>query len=540
MALPAVLIPAIAALAIIGIVAVLFSSLFVFTFILASIVLVLTICISVLITLPFTGSIVRLRANYLPKAVSLDNVLEDGAGEGPAPQAGSGTTRKISAYLLSQRRQGAKIGPVVSGVFPMLARTKKLEGWQGIYKGSFFVTVQLLLLAAVIAIFFDVDGTPSVTGGAYKSAPTGPGQFGFFGNLLFMCFVALISLPLNVATYRTIVHPRVLSWRPGFAADSLAEILSPAERAQPWRLYLIPGLLAATFAHIGWVGLLTRAVRHILVPTLGGLAAPRPASPDQTDYTGPNSSSKEVNPLALVIFLVWCLLSVVALSPLEVVTIRLAVQRPVRQQPLHLAYSRVATEPSRGPASYSHQASAPTSSQQTASFSDNAKPTSDDKPLPSEPSKADDQTHLEAGRPSFAIDDEDEIDAGSRGASGGDDPAVNDSQNVRGQPARTTDTAGGHPSGPLPQPNGTSSHAYGNRGAANPASYNEPSEPVIALRPVEEVGPDGANEDGAGVVERYEGLKDCIDKLVEEEGVEALYRGAWVTALGALGGSLGA
>lgn len=84
----------------------------------------------------------------------------------------------------------------------MLARTKKLEGWHGIYKGSIPVALQLLLLAAVIALFFDVDGSPGVTGGAYKSAPTAPGQFGFFGNLFFMCFVALVSLPLNIITYR--------------------------------------------------------------------------------------------------------------------------------------------------------------------------------------------------------------------------------------------------------------------------------------------------------------------------------------------------
>ena len=72
--------------------------------------------------------------------------------------------------------------------------------------------------------------------------------------------------------------------------------------------------------------------------------------------------------------------------------------------------------------------------------------------------------------------------------------------------------------------------------------YAEPSEPVIALRPVEEVtdAAGGVGEEGEAVVQRYEGLKDCIDKLIEEEGVEALYRGAWVTAIGSLGGSLGA
>lgn len=156
----------------------------------------LSIGISVGISQPFNGAIVRLRANYLPKAVSLDNVLEDGQ----ASSAASGP-RALSSFLLSERRSTAKIGPVVTGVFTMMMRTKRLEGWSGIYKGSAPVAVQLVTLSALTLLFFS-GASQSSAGGAYKAGPAGPGQFGFFSNLFYMLFVAVVALPLNVITYR--------------------------------------------------------------------------------------------------------------------------------------------------------------------------------------------------------------------------------------------------------------------------------------------------------------------------------------------------
>lgn len=340
----------------------------------------------------------------------------------------------------------------------------------------------------------------------------------------------------------------MLPWHPSTVRDSLSELLSPAERAQPWRLYLIPGLLAATFAHIGWVGLLTRAVRHVLVPNLGGLSPPQPASSGDTDYSGPNSSTKEVNPLALIIFLAWCLLSVVTLSPLEVITIRLSVQRPERQQPLHLAYSGASNGPPRRPASYSHQASVPSVNgpRPSETFSDNAKPTADDKPLPSQPERngGDD---LDAGHPSFAIEDEDESNeadcpqSANATAPSAESAAARQASKIAGQSRETSTIAPGRNFGGTSVPNTAPHHPHASQGILYHSSYVEPNEPVIALRPVEEATSNASGGGGgASVVERYEGLKDCIDKLVVEEGVESLYRGAWITALGALGGSLGA
>ncbi len=69
-------------------------------------------------------------------------------------------------------------------------------------------------------------------------------------------------------------------------------------------------------------------------------------------------------------------------------------------------------------------------------------------------------------------------------------------------------------------------------------SGGEPPEPVIALRPIEEqTAEEAAAEFGAPVVTRYTGLVDCLNKMVDEEGIESLGRGAWVTLLAMFAGS---
>lgn len=416
----------------------------------------------------------------------------------------------------------ASQGPEVSGLFAMLFRTKRLEGWAGVYKGSFPVACQMFLLACITGLFFNVDGYANAgAGGSYKSAPSGPGEFGFFGNLAFMTFSAIISLPVDVIASRAVVHPNVLPFGFKYLRQNLEELLSPAELAQPWKLYLIPGLLPVSLAHIAWVGFLTRLVRHLLVPTLGGLADSTPASPDQTDYSGPNSSMKEINPLALIIFLAWTLFSVVPLSPLEVIIVRLATQRPERQQPLHMHYSRLQQQQARanGPASYSHQA--------TVSAATGAN--GGDKPLPTEPNKADPnatEQDEQPSRPSFAIEDEegeDEATPDAAAAASASKPANADNQQQQQQQQQYTPQSSQHGSGDAPR--------------RSVRFAVDPPEPVIALRPVDE---SSSEEAESAAVQRYEGLRDCIDKIVDEEGVEALYRGAWLTALGSVMGGIAA
>ncbi len=156
-------------------------------------VVFLSIAISIGISQPFQGALVRLRANYLPKAVSLDNVMEDGEGS---------ARRVFAEFVQSQEaRATAKIGPVVPGILAMIRRTYRLEGWPGLYKGSLPTAAQLIWLSLITWIFFDL-APKGVVGGGYKAAPSGPGQFSFWTNIFYMFFISLAALPLNVITYR--------------------------------------------------------------------------------------------------------------------------------------------------------------------------------------------------------------------------------------------------------------------------------------------------------------------------------------------------
>ncbi|KAJ1020704.1 hypothetical protein NDA16_004096 [Ustilago loliicola] len=486
------------------------------------IAITLSIGISVLISQPFNGAIVRLRANYLPKAVSLDNVLEDGSSNSTAPRAA------LSSFLLSERRSSAKIGPVVTGVFSMMIRTKRLEGWAGIYKGSIPVAIQIFTLSTLTFVFFS-GASASSPGSAYKAGPAGPGQFGFFANLFYMLFVSMSALPLNVITYRTIVHPRILPL--GNARDNLRELLSYTEFSQPWRLYLLPGLLAANVLHVAWIGLATRIVRQLTVPSLGRLPGATPAGSDQDTYSGPNSNMLELSPVGLPLFVLWNVVSVVVLAPLECAMVRLSTQRPERQNPLHRAYARVPNG-NGAPSPYSHQATAAAQAQPGGAYrdtasSETARKSTDstnavDKPLPTSPDDL-------PGRPSFAIEDEESDDDGNvtSAANKASKPNGNKAACVLGQTIPESTPSSDNNSAPSTNFN---SHPQ--------FSGGEPPEPVIALRPIEEqTAEEAAAEFGAPVVRRYEGLMDCFNKMVDEEGIESLGRGAWVTLLAMFAGS---
>lgn len=514
-----------------------------FELILALFVLAISVIISILISQPFTGALVRLRANYLPKAVSLDNVLEDGAQPGNSGVRGV-TAGAISGYFLRERQSAAKIGPVVSGIVAMLIRTRRLEGWPGIYKGSAPVAAQLIVLGFFTLLIFNVGGITGTGGGAYRSAPSGPDQFGFFGNLFFMIITSIVALPLNVITNRAIVHPRILSFQN--ARENLRELLSYSEFSQPWRLYLLPGLLPVQLLHIFWIGFVTRIVRHWTVPSLGGLPPSTPAGPNDDTYSGPSSDgSMSVTTFGLAVFLSWCVLSVVILSPLECVMVRLSVQRPERQQPLHLAYARLSSNGAQqaGPAPYNNQAQV----QQTNNATQDGNETNGYSDQVNTNGKSDTQPTDPAPRPSFAIEDEE--DDSEQPIGGVKEPAK---ENKSTSIEETRDQADIPPA-----TNGNAHRVLGpqansqNSNPSPPSNTNtnwyragsEPSEPVIALRPcdeplsAEEAARIEAEGFGAPTVERYSGMMDCLNKLVDEEGIEALYRGAWVTLLGILVGN---
>lgn len=94
--------------------------------------------------------------------------------------------------------------------------------------------------------------------------------------------------------------------------QSLGVLLTPAERRQPLILYLTPGLLISQILQIV-SSLMLHYIRAVVVFAIA-----------------PNNSGVHAlyaSPIRLVIGLVFALIATALLAPLEVITIRLAIQR---------------------------------------------------------------------------------------------------------------------------------------------------------------------------------------------------------------------
>jgi len=236
--------------------------------------LVGSLAISLAILVPLTGALVRFRAHYNPKGLQLD------------PEGG------VQPHT----------GPVITSFFAMLVRVYRIEGWLGLYKGL----MPTLLSTSIVTLFLLLFLSDSnLRHGTYSTPSTG-----VLGTLAYSVFAMLISLPQTIITDRAITTPHKL---PCFnAIYSLRILLTPTERRRPWILYLTPGLLAAQVSHIAYVVLGLRTVRRLLLPELSqhGLF-----------------SREDVSVIKLAIFFVLALASMVVLTPLEVIAVRLAIQR---------------------------------------------------------------------------------------------------------------------------------------------------------------------------------------------------------------------
>ncbi|KAG1732214.1 mitochondrial carrier [Suillus paluster] len=233
-----------------------------------------TLGLSLAILVPLAGTLVRFRAHYNPKGLQLDS---EG---GVQPHT----------------------GPVISSFFAMLRRVHRIEGWLGLYKGLMPSLLSSLVITFFLVIFLSDS---NLRHGTY-SAP----DAGAVGILFYSIFAMLVSLPQVIITNRAITTPHKLPYLN--AIYSLRVLLTPTERRKPWILYLTPGLLAVQVAHIAYVVLGLRTIRQLLLP---GLA--NPGFPNRD----------EISPVKATIFLVIALLSTAILTPLEVIAIRLSIQR---------------------------------------------------------------------------------------------------------------------------------------------------------------------------------------------------------------------
>ncbi|KAG9083775.1 hypothetical protein FRC06_004372 [Ceratobasidium sp. 370] len=245
------------------------------------------------LSVPLAGAIVRLRANYTPKGLQLNQEEDINGSSHVAPEA--------------------RVGPAVHGIVNMLRRIYRLEGWPGMYKGFMpaFISTMLLTLWAVLTI-----------PGHAKYQPRGQMHVpaaGVFRSLLYGMGTLVVAIPYEILFNRAVCTPHRLPWfRP---MESLRIVLTPFERRKPWVLYLTPGLLAARMLILIWVVAVARVVRVMLLPSLAdGLGSAH----DEDDQ---NHMTKRLNIINLTIFTLFSASSTAILCPLEVLATRLSVQR---------------------------------------------------------------------------------------------------------------------------------------------------------------------------------------------------------------------
>jgi hypothetical protein len=236
-----------------------------------AIIFFITLIAILLVTVPLTGVLVRFRANYNPKSLHLD-------AEGGAQ---------------------AHAGPVVNSYFGMMARVYRLEGIAGFYKG-FMPTVSSLVLVSIALLLF-TNSTPQH--GTYR-APS----ISMIGTLIYALAMMVLNLPRVVLTSRAITTPQRLSW---FGLrHSLRVLLTPTEQRKPWIIYLTPGLMSAQVCHIVYVVIILGVARRLLLPE-SLVKVPRDDFPT----------------FRFALFLIMSFSSTIVLTPLEVISTRLAIQR---------------------------------------------------------------------------------------------------------------------------------------------------------------------------------------------------------------------
>ncbi|EJU01858.1 hypothetical protein DACRYDRAFT_40236, partial [Dacryopinax primogenitus] len=248
-------------------------------------VLLLTVFLSLLITVPFLSLVIRYRAHYSPRALGLPE-------DTTAPL--TGTT-------------GLTTGPEIRGLLHLLSRIRAQEGIAGLYKGICPVLFESLLGGLTALIYFGITspGMAVGAGGSYAVAPTfGLAAFGW------AVFSLLLNLPMTVILNRSITTPYRLPYSP---LRALRLLLSPTEYRQPWKIYLLPGLLPTKLVHIAYLTLVLPGLRAILVPSF----SPESEWGDTLGFWGG---------MGLGTYVVFLLLSTALLCPLEIIALRLSLQ----------------------------------------------------------------------------------------------------------------------------------------------------------------------------------------------------------------------
>jgi hypothetical protein len=114
-----------------------------------------------------------------------------------------------------------------------------------------------------------------------------------------------------------ITTPYYLPWFD--AKYALGRLFTPTELRKPWLLYLTPGLLGAKMVHVGYIVLVLRTLRTLLLPTVDKIYS--------GEFNRESGLPPDFTPVRIITYLVLAGLSTVILCPLEVISTRLSLQR---------------------------------------------------------------------------------------------------------------------------------------------------------------------------------------------------------------------
>lgn len=166
-------------------------------------------------------------------------------------------------------------------------------------KGSYSIPRASLLQSLVYGLFMTMVAIP----------------FGIIANR-FVFFSPPPTHLLTLTFCRAITTPHRLPVNS--PRTSIRLLLTSYERRHPWVLYLTPGLVAGQLLHILFISLVSRLVRAVLVPTLA----------NGLDSATEDGTIVKLSTFRLSVFILFqALAGTAVLSPLEVMTERLSVQR---------------------------------------------------------------------------------------------------------------------------------------------------------------------------------------------------------------------
>ena len=241
-----------------------------FNVVLGAIAFASTAC-TALTGIPALGTMVRIRANYLPKGVALD--------------------------------ESGKVGPAVYSVRDMKHRVKQLEGRRSLWRGASLLLYYgaALALAYVVVLTAIMIPYALVTGGHFMISVV-------LNFAVLFVIAALLMPPMVALMCRTMVHPHGLDWRQPRAC--LRELMTDDELENPWLLYMIPDVLP-TMAFL----LLCRLapamqMAHVIIQVI----------------TAAHLGLTFVRDVVFTLILIFL---VILLTPLDCALVRLMVQRPM-------------------------------------------------------------------------------------------------------------------------------------------------------------------------------------------------------------------